>query len=181
MQRCAVILSLALLAGPLAAQEALPPVGAVAPFAWMIGEWEGPATMDMGPRGGGRHELRQHEWVRTVASGTALSVTGQGIERRADGRDTLAFDAFAVIYPSREGGPGLRTFRHGQYLDPTITLTPTGFIWSFTDPRAGTIRYTVTHTPDDEWHEIGEREVQPGRWVQFLEMRLRRLTPAGGG
>ena len=98
-----------LLAPPVAAQVAAPPKGPVAPLAFMLGQWEGPAWMDMGPRG--RREVRQHEWVRTTAGGSVIAVQGQGTATLPDGSEQLVFDAFAVMYRDHEGKLAMRAYR----------------------------------------------------------------------
>jgi hypothetical protein len=172
MSRLAALLILAVVA-PLSAQQTAPPTGAVAPLAYMVGQWEGPAWIDLGP--GGRHELRQREWVTTAAGGNVLTIVGQGTETLPDGTQRLAHDAFAVMYPDRDGNLAFRAFRGETWLDPQIVLGEQGFVWSFTDPRGGRIKYTMTHTAAGEWNEIGEREVAGGNWVKFFEMTLRRV------
>ena len=172
MRQFATVLLLAL-AAPVAAQQVSPPAGAVAPLAYMIGKWEGPAWIDMGP--GGRHELTQREWVSTAAGGNVLTIVGQGTEKMADGSLRLAHDAYAVMYRDRDGKIAFRAFRgDGNWLDPELVMGEHGFVWSFTDPRGGRIRYTMTHTAQDEWNEVGEREAG-GTWVKFYEMTLRRV------
>jgi hypothetical protein len=87
------------------------------------------------------------------------------------------FDAFAVMYRDHEGKLAMRAYRGDEYVDPEIVLTANGLIWSFTDPRAGRVRYTMTHTPADEWNEIGERSPDGTTWVKFFEMTLQRVKP----
>jgi len=160
----------------LQAQERQPPQGPLAPLSFMIGRWEGPATMDMGPRG--RHQLRQREWVATAAGGTVLTVTGQGTERQPDGAEKVMFDAFAVLYRDREGKPALRAYlANGQWVDATLEVKEKGLVWGYSDPRAGQIRYTMTLTPEGRWNEIGERSGDGQTWMKFFEMTLEKLEP----
>lgn len=162
---------LALVAAPLAAQTTSPPTGPLAPLSFLVGEWKGEATMDMGPRG--KHQAVQREWVRTAAGGAVITVIGQGVERQPDGTDRMIHDAFAVIYGDRDGKPAIRAFRAGNYVDPEFSLAGTGFTWAYDDPRAGRIRYTMTLTPDGRWHEVGDRSADGGAtWSRFLEMTL---------
>lgn len=47
--------------------------------------------------------------------------------------------------------------------------------WSYEDPSIGTVRYTITVTPDGTWHEIGDASADGGAtWHRFFEMTLRR-------
>lgn len=157
-------------AAPLAGQARVAVTGPVAPFSMLLGRWEGPATIDMGPRG--KLTLTQREWVHTASGGTVIAVTGQG----TDSTGRVAFDAFAVIYPDRNGKPALRAHRmDGQWVDPELVVVGQGFVWSFTDPRAGKVRYTFRLTPAGEWHEIGERSPDGQNWIPFMEMTLKRI------
>ncbi len=161
-----------LIALPAAAQVAAPPQGPLASLAFMVGEWEGPAWYDMGPRG--RQDVRQHEWIGTAAGGWVITVQGQGTVTLPDGSEKLIFDAYAVIFRDHDGKVAMRAYRGEEYVDPEFELTANGFIWNFTDPRAGKVRYTMTHTPADEWNEVGER-LSDGSWVKFFEMTLQRV------
>ncbi len=164
-----------LFALPATGQVRAAPTGVVESVAMLLGRWEGEAWIDMGPRG--RQTLTQREWVTTAAGGSTFVVTGQGTARLPDGTEQLMFDAFAVLYRDRSGGLAMRAFRRdGVWVDPTITARDRGLVWSFEDPRAGLIRYTMTLTPDGKWHEEGERSPDGGAtWIKFMEMTLSRL------
>ena len=171
MRALSALIVLTALGSPALAQDAAlkPPVDHLA---WMIGEWEGPATMRRGPE---VHNLRQTERVEVQSMGHTIAVRGRGYEKMGDGSEKVTFEAFAVLFKNRDGSLGFRAFNmEGQYIDPTIELKPDGLIWSFTDPRAGQIRYTTTHTANDEWHEIGEWSRDGNTWTQFMEMTLKR-------
>ena len=170
MRTIAVLCTLAL-STPLAGQEfALKPP--VDQLAWMVGEWEGPATSRRGPE---THTLRQTERVEVQSGGMTIAVRGRGYERMADGSEKVTYEAFAMIFRERDGSLALRAFSmEGQYIDPAIVMTPDGLIWSFDDPRIGKVRYTTTHTPADEWHEIGEWSRDGVTWTKFMEMTLHR-------
>lgn len=168
--RTASLAVLLVIAAPLAGQARVAATGPVAPFSMLLGRWEGPATIDMGPRG--KLTLTQREWVHTASGGTVIGVTGQG----TDSAGRVVFDAFAVIYPGRDGKPAIRAHRmDGQWVDPVVVLGEHGFTWSFPDPRAGQVRYTFRLTPAGEWHEIGERSADGQTWVPFMEMTLKRV------
>ena len=143
-------------------------------LAFLVGEWEGPASIDMGPRG--RQEATQREWVKRVAGGTVLTIEGRGTQRM-DGGEREVFSAFAVVYRGRDGGPALRAFRgDGVWVDAEIEIKENGLVWSYTDPRLGKIRYTVRLDEAGRWHEIGERYQEGQGWHQFFEMRLSKVT-----
>ena len=171
MRALSVVLTLGL-STSLLAQQPFAPKPPVDQLAWMVGEWEGPAWNQRGPE---RHTLRQTERVEIQSGGMTLAVRGRGFEKMADGSEKVTFEAFAIIFRERDGKIALRAFSmEGQYIDPTIVMKPDGLIWSFADPRIGHIRYTTTHTPADEWHEIGEWSRDGATWTQFMEMTLKR-------
>ena len=143
-------------------------------FAFLVGEWEGPASIDMGPRG--RQEATQREWVKQVAGGTVLTIEGRGSQRVEGGSEREVFSAFAVLYRGRDGGPALRAFRgDGVWVDAEIEIKDNGLVWSYTDPRLGKIRYTMRLDEAGRWHEIGERYQEGQGWKQFFEMRLSKV------
>lgn len=156
------------------AQQASSLKAPVDQLAWMVGEWEGPASITE-PRG--VHHLRQTERVEAVAMGTAIAVRGQGYEKMPDGTERVTFEAFAVLSRMRDGSLGFRAWNmEGRYVDPTVEVGPDGITWGFDDPRGVKIRYVTTHTPDDQWHEVGSWSRDGTTWTQFMEMRLSRVT-----
>jgi hypothetical protein len=171
MRSLAVVMLLTL-PGFLSAQSTFTLKPPVDQLAWMIGEWEGPASSRRGPE---MHTLRQTERVEIQSGGTAIAVRGRGFEKMADGSEKVTFEAFAVLFRNRDSTLALRAFSmDGNYIDPTIVMKPDGLVWSFADPRIGQVRYTTTRTPADEWHEIGEWSRDGATWTQFMEMTLKR-------
>ncbi len=172
----AVLLVALIVAAPSSnAQDRSAAAGAVEPFGWLVGRWEGAAWIDLGPRG--QQTLTQREYVSTAARGTIINISGQGTMRLPDGSDRIAFDAFATIHPGRDGTVAMRAYRmDGAFVDPELRPEDGGFAWSMTDPRAGRIRYTVRRTPAGEWHEIGERSSDGQQWTRFFEMTLQRVA-----
>ena len=171
MRSLAVLMLLAF-PGSLAAQSTFTPQPPVDQLAWMVGDWEGPAWSRRGPE---QHTLRQTERVEIQSGGMTLAVRGRGFEKMADGSEKVTYEAFAVLYRNRDGTLGFRAFSmDGNYIDPVIELKGNVLVWSFTHPQAGQIRYTTTHTPADEWHEIGETSRDGTTWTRFMEMTLKR-------
>jgi hypothetical protein len=171
MRSLAVLLMLAL-PPSVAAQSTFKLKPPVDQLAWMIGEWEGPATYQRGPE---TISVRQTERVEIQSGGTAIAVRGRAFYHNPDGSEDVRFEAFAMLFKNRDGSLGFRAFNmEGQYIDPTITLTAPQLVWSFEDSRIGQIRYTTTHTPADEWHEVGEWSRDGTTWTRFMEMTLKR-------
>jgi hypothetical protein len=139
----------------------------------MLGDWEGDASYN---QGGGSGALRQTERVELVSGGAAIAVRGRGFERLADGSEKMVYEAFAVLYKNRDGTLGFRAWNQdGQFIDPQVEIRSDGLVWSFDNGAGMKFRYTTTHTPADQWHEIGEWSRDNGAtWNRFVEMTLSR-------
>lgn len=150
---------------------------AIAPLAFMDGEWRGTAT-HTNPDGS-THVLTQTERVGSFLDGKVKVVEGRGYE--ADGR--LTFNALGVVYFDHQRQV-LRFQAHamGNSGDYAFTPKADGFVWEI---PAGpmTIRYTAT-IANGEWHEVGDRVMPGAPDVRFFEMRLKRIGdttwPAAG-
>jgi hypothetical protein len=139
--------------------------------AWLDGEWEGSGWVQMGPE---RHAFSQTESVTRRLDGLILVIDGLG--RAADSGEVV-HSAFAVVRV-HEGEYRISAYtHHGQYLDVPAQVAPGTLVWGFRGPQ-GQIRFTITHTESDEWHEIGEATQDGEKWFQFLEMRLGRAGAA---
>jgi hypothetical protein len=156
------------------------PAGAQQPlgvFPGLVGAWEGPAWIVMGPDG--RHDVLQREWVREVAGGTVITVQGIGKETSVDGTERTVHDAFAVIHLDRDRAtPLMRAYTSaGNWQDMDLTLRDDGYDWGMDDPRAGRIRYEARFSDDGLWTEKGYMTRDDGKtWIQFFEMNLRRTN-----
>jgi hypothetical protein len=150
---------------------------AIAPLAFMDGEWRGTATQTNPD--GSTHVLTQTERVGSFLDGKLKVVEGRGYE--ADGR--LAFNALGVVYFDQQRQV-LRFQAHamGNSGDYSFTPKADGFVWEI---PAGpmTIRYTAT-IANGEWVEVGDRVMPGAPDVRFFEMRLKRIGdttwPAAG-
>jgi len=150
---------------------------ALAPLAWMDGEWRGEAratAMD-----GKEHVVIQTERIGPLLGGTIKLIEGRGYN--ADG--STGFNAFAVLsYDVAEKKFHFRSHAMGRSGDFAFEPGADGYVWKI---PAGpmTIRYTAT-LKDGHWHEIGERVMEGKPPVQFFEMTLRRVGdsawPAAG-
>lgn len=166
-----------------AAAQVLPPVPTeLDRLEWMVGEWEGGGWTTQGPAG--RSEFRGTETVERRMGGRLVVVEGAftawmgpelgdrpvhqalGIFSYDPAADRLAFRTYTAA-----GGGG----------ETSAEIREDGaIVWGFEDPRTGRVRYTITRTPADEWHEIGERSNDGESWTKFFEMTLSRrpLNPA---
>jgi hypothetical protein len=162
---------------PLAAQASAPAT-AMAQLDWLMGEWNGMGTMAMGP--GQQHEASIVERATRHAGGHAITLEGLGKAAAASGDSIVVHNAFAVLWHDTD----TKTFRMkafratGHTVEPEIAVSDSSIVWGFTDPRAGRIRFTVTHLPDGRWHEIGEASRDGTTWMKFFEMNLTRAARA---
>ena len=149
---------------------------ALAPLAWMDGQWRGEARstgMD-----GQVHVVTQTERIGPLLDGTIKLIEGRGYN--ADG--STGFNAFAVLsYDPAQQRFHFRSHAMGQSGDFDFRTSERGYVWEIPAGPA-TLRYTAT-LEDGVWHEIGERIVPGAAPVQFFEMTLHRIGdsawPAG--
>lgn len=148
---------------------------AMSKLAYLIGEWQGEGWIAMSP--GTRTVYRQTERVTQAAHNSALVIHGEGTERDSASRQWLVrFQAAGLLtYDAAERRYRLMTAGgSGRAISVDPEIRDNGFTWGF-DAGAVKIRYVVTHTADDEWHEIGEMSPDGGKsWRQFMGMSLRR-------
>ena len=150
---------------------------AIAPLAFMDGEWRGTASTTLPD--GSKHQLTQTERVGSFLDGSVKVIEGRGYE--ADGR--VSFNALGVIYFDN-ARKVLRFQAHamGNSGDYSFVQTANGFVWEI---PAGPmiIRYTAT-IKDGEWHEVGDRVMPGAPDARFFEMKLKRIGdsswPAAG-
>lgn len=166
-----------------AAAQVLPPVPAqIDALAWMVGEWEGEGWTTEGP--GERNEFRGTEVVERRMGGRLVVVEGAfSAWMGPDMGHRPVHQALGIFsYDRAAGRLAFRTYTAaGAGGEASAEVREDGaLVWGFGDPGAGQVRYTLTRTPADEWHEIGERTTDGERWTRFFEMTLRRrpLTPA---
>jgi hypothetical protein len=60
-------------------------------------------------------------------------------------------------------------------VDAEATVGDKSLIWSFRDPRAGQIRFTIKLDEQGRWFEIGEISMDGKGWHKFFEMTLQRV------
>jgi hypothetical protein len=147
---------------------------AMARFAWLEGEWEGPVTVNSGGRS---FTLTQREHVQASAMNTALIIQGRGSMKPAGAAEerllfaaagVLTFDVIAngYVFFAASGTGQAQQFRvttHGE----------DGFAWGYTEPGGRQTRYVISRTAKGEWYELGEQSDDGGRsWTKSLEMTL---------
>lgn len=150
---------------------------AIAPLAFMDGEWRGTANTTLPD--GSKHSITQTERVGSFLDGSVQMIEGRGYE--ADGR--VSFNALGVIYFDT-ARKVLRFQAHamGNSGEYSFVSTADGFVWEI---PAGpmTLRYTAT-IRDGQWHEVGDRVMPGAPDTRFFEMTLNRIGdstwPAAG-
>ena len=145
---------------------------AMADFAWLIGEWEGPATVHL--PNGGTLALVQRETVTAAAFNTALYIQGRGMmttngaTRQAwDAAGLFGYDAMSKkhMFTSASGSGAMSTFG--------ITVQGDGFTWGYTEASGAEARYEITRTPDGKWKEVGMSSTDGGKtWKTTMEFLL---------
>lgn len=148
---------------------------AMARFAWLEGEWEGPATISMGGRS---MALTQRETVQRSAMNTALIIQGRG-SMRMGGPDAPEREVFAAAgILTYDGSTGkylmFSASGSGQAQQFSIELLGAdGIVWGYSDAAGVKIRYTITRTAEGAWKEIGETSRDNGAtWSPMMEMVL---------
>lgn len=165
---------------PLAAQGPPGPspeqVAAMAELAWLEGTWEGSGWIQMGPEH--REEFTVRETAELELGGLVVVVRGEGFGATADGGQRKVHDALGVI----EFDPAAGEYRmhawqmQGRSIVAPAEMVDGGFRWSLPETPAGPIRYTLRHTDDSHWHEVGEISRDGGEsWFQFFDQKLTRV------
>jgi hypothetical protein len=144
---------------------------------YLAGKWKGDATVTQGPKGA--IQIKQTEDVQYKLDGVIMHIEGIGRGKRP-GKDEEAvlFHAFAVVsYDAQAKKYKIKAYRmEGTSVDADMTLSEKGFVWGFKEPTRGVeVKYTMTLTPKDEWHEIGEYTQDGKTWTKFIEMTLTRV------
>jgi len=144
------------------AREAMRPIAAI------VGQWEGEATVRMGP--GEPTRILQSEEIVWGASGTVVIIRGTG---RDPATRAIVFEAAATLWFDIESGHvRMRTHRDGRTVEPEVEIRADTLVWGFPVP-GGRIRYTIALTPDT-WHEVGDYTAEGRPAMRTIEMRLRR-------
>jgi hypothetical protein len=140
---------------------------------FLIGEWQGEATIQMGP--GKPQRVFQTETVQAKLGGKILLIEGLGRQKNDDGTSgEVVHQALAVV----SWDEAKKTYRFSGYtaqypaMETTLDVTdgPVA-VWAMDVPN-GKTRYTITLTEKGEWHEVGEFSRDGSKWMKFFEMTL---------
>lgn len=177
MNRLALCVVLASAAAAAAQEPGAANKAAMKKLDFLAGKWKGDATVVLGPQG--KRAVKQTEDVQSRLGGQVLIIEGVG-RGKLPNRDEegIVFNALAVIsYDAQARQYRMKAFRaEGLSVEPDITVSDRGFVWSFKEPQRGThIKYTMTLTDKGEWHEVGAYSPDGTAWTQFFEMTLTRV------
>lgn len=188
MSKATILAVLLCLAGAAGAQQAPPDlkadaqVAAIDRIGWLVGEWEGTATMRRGPQEPDR--LLSWERIQRAAGGTALLVQGRHYQRLPDGaRGPVVHDSAAMItFDPRTGRyrvtSQLADGRYGSFDGVAEgEVRNATFVWRIPAPQ-GVARYRIERMPDGRWFEQGAfcpaAETADSQCRGFFEMTLTR-------
>lgn len=169
-----LFVTLALGATCLPAQASAPPtpdlqIAELKKAAFLEGAWKGTGWILM--QQGKREEFNQTEHVAFKLGGLVLQIDGEG--RKATGE--LIHQAFATMAIDPDGKTcHFRAYNQGRFVDAPCQLPSPGLMqWTLDLPR-GQTRYTISLTPNGQWHEVGEFSLDGKDWRKTFEMTLTR-------
>lgn len=146
---------------------------ALAPYAMLVGTWDGDARASIG-----RDQwltVSQNERVEWHSFETVLLIRGTGRSQQAADKGEIVFEALATLwYDAETDKVRMRTFVDGMSIEPAVDVKGDTITWGF-PVSGGRVRYTIAIT-GDEWHEVGHflREGAPPALT--VDMRLRRTN-----
>ncbi len=137
----------------LQAQPGLKPdslqIAAMNKLSFLEGEWTGTGWMQMGRD---KHYFTQKETVIRKVNNAVYVIDGIGLDSESN---QVIHQAFAIIsYDPNNKKYLIRTIKgDGNYVDADAYVTDDGgFVWGFTHPQAGQIKYT-TRLVEGKWVE----------------------------
>src|SRR5262245_7790495 len=146
---------------------------ALAPFARLVGKWEGDAKVSIVP-GAPAQNARQSYEITSEAGGTVIRVhgTGRGTDQAAKGASF--FEANATIWFDAQQNRVRMMARQaqGDSVEASIETRPDTLIWSM-PMQAGRLRFTIAYTNTD-WHEVGHLLREGAPPFQVLETNLKK-------
>ncbi len=169
-QRFACLLLIAALTVPCYAQEAPNASEKMKPVEFLVGEWEGEGWM---MTRSGKMESLSFEKVTPKAGGTVLMIDGLGKDK-SSGKET--HNAFGILrYEVTSQSYKLTSYlSSGQSGEFVATIGNKTISWEIKSDQRH-VRYTMKIDDQGRWHEIGEVNLGADKWMQFMEMTLRRV------
>ena len=138
---------------------------------WMIGDWTGEASIQMG--GPEKHKSLMTEHIQSRLGGKAILIEGLG--KSATGE--ITHDALGVIWydeAAKKYQFSAWTARYG-HTDAWFEVGEKDTAqWGFDIPQGGKIRYSISRSEKGEWREVGHFSRDGKEWLPFFEMTLRK-------
>ena len=141
-------------------------------FSFLVGEWEGSGTMQMGP--GPKLNSKVKENVQFRLSGNALLIEGLGTAKVGEGgSEQNVHEAIALITwdPKQNKYVMHAMTAKAGHVEPTIEVGDKSIVWGF-ETGSGKIRYTIKINDKGQWVEEGEFSQDGKTWNKFMEMTL---------
>lgn len=168
-----VILTLLMAASAYAQEPEKAQKEALKKLAWLIGEWEGAGSINMG--GGNKNSITVHESVRFDLDSTVILFNGKGFQQdSATNANRKGHDAFAVVsYNIRDNKYRWNAWRipGGTYNEVEIIPGDKSFEWSAM-VQGGQTRFKTYMNAMGQWVETGEFSRDGQKWTQFMIMTL---------
>jgi hypothetical protein len=168
--------------GPPASPNARATQEAMAKLAFLVGRWEGEATLLQAPEGSPMRTIRQSEDVRYKIGQSVLLVEGTGRMRTDTGEPgRVVFEALATItWDPAQKAYSMRAFTERGFVNPVIEVKDEEILWGFDTPDGSMkVRYHIVIDERNHWLETGESSRDGGKtWTKMIEMDLERRTEA---
>ena len=143
---------------------------AIQKISFLTGNWRGTGWIQLGPK---KSTFNQTENISAKVNGTVIQIEGQGKDQQNP--NAIIHQAFAIVsYDTQNAKYLMKAFRgDGEQIDADVKLVDDHtFQWSFSNPIAGEIKYTIT-VLNNKWTEIGETSRDNGNtWGKYFEMTL---------
>ena len=146
---------------------------ALAPFAKLVGTWEGDARVTLVP-GQPAQVVRQLEEIQLTNDGTVLKVHGVGRATEGPQKGNVVFEANATAWfdPQMNKLRMVAKTATGDSTEASLEFKPDTLIWGF-PIQGGRIRFTIAYS-DTDWHEVGHFITANGQQFPTVEMRLKK-------
>jgi hypothetical protein len=145
-------------------------IDALQKISFLTGNWKGNGYIQMGPQ---KHSFTQTEVIKLKLNGTVIQIEGEGKDKQNP--EITIHQAFAIISYDAQNTKYLMTAFRGdgeQINAETKLIDSNTFQWSFSNPMAGLIKFTIS-VKNNVWTETGEMSRDNGTtWTKYFEMIL---------
>jgi hypothetical protein len=137
--------------------------------AFLTGHWSGQGWISMGP--GQRYTFHETESVEPRLGGLVLLLEGTG----TDPAGKITHGAVTVVsFDADEKRYHFRAYEQmGHYTDAIAQCHDNTLVWTL-EAGPAKIRYTISITPQGQWHEVGVVSPPGAPEQQIFEMTLDR-------